>query len=315
MDATRLTRDAGSLTVTVWYDGVDRTPSFGNRHRWAYQLESSDATNWEPVQGADLYLSPVAPNDPREAMRTLLSFLSASGESYAHAMRNPGSKPENLNLFPGWVAEAAYLNSDELDMLALELEETDGDEPDPAYRDALASGEVDPVARRDVFDRLEQIREPDQDPEREFAKEHEVDDDEPRWPPARWFDVVFLQGDEGYNMVDLIDEQGADTTIAHLANWDFGDETRNTALFHGLAYDDPPSSIGDRTAESGPYRLQWHSGLGHVNLLRRFEPTDSRPAWWPDRPARLSPVTPPDIDNPEPPVRRDSSRKPGGPAL
>lgn len=315
MDEMRLSRQAGTLTITAWYDGVEETPAFGNRRRWGYRLEDTADPSHEPVTGADLYLSPVAPNDAGEAMRSLLSFLTACGESYEFEMRHPGSEPENLDLFPSWVPEAAYLNSDELAMLALELSEPEGGDPDPAYRDALADGRIDPVDRRDPNERAEQFLERDLDPELAYALVHEVDDDtEPQWPPARWFDVVFLQGDEGYDMVDFIDEHGVDAAIEHLSNWDFQEETRNTALFHGHVYDEPPSTAGDHTAESGPNRLQWNTRLGHVNLLRRFEPSDERPSWWPERTARLSPATPPDIE-PEPPAHRDPDRGLGGPSI
>ncbi|WP_454852169.1 hypothetical protein [Promicromonospora soli] len=276
-----LTRSCGSLTITVRYDGVEDVHQIGRRPRWSYQLDDASDAAREPVHGADLYLSPVAPNDAFEALRLLLSLLTAAGEAYDHAMRSPGSESENLSLFPAWVPEAASLNSDELTMLALELEPPE-DEPDP---------------------------------ELAYALQHETDTlEEAPWPPARWWDVVFLQGDEGHEVVDLIEEQGVDAAIEHLAQWDYAEETRNTALFHGHIYTDLPTNGGDHTASSGPYTLVWHPGLGHVNLLRDFTPADEKPAWWPDRTARLSPVVPANVD-PEPPARRAVDRGPGGLAL
>jgi hypothetical protein len=295
-----LSMKAGSLTITVAYDGVVDANDFGQRHQWSYRLVCSASDEWEPVSGADLYLSPVAPNSPQEAMRTLLSFLTACGESYSYAMRNPSVEPEDLDLFPSWVPEAAYLNSGELEMLALELEESGGD------------GDADPVYREGLDERDEPGAEAD--PELAYAVEFEVDGPEPTWPPATLFDVVFLQGEEGYDMVDFIDEHGVDAAIERLSGWDFGTETMHTALFHGHVYDEAPSTVGDHTAESGPYVLTWHAGLGHVNLLRRFGPGDEPPAWWPDRVAQLSPVTPPDVD-PGPPAQRQVDGRSSGPTL
>lgn len=56
----------------------------------------------------------------QEGMASLLSFLSAAAESYAYK----GMDGENSDLFPQAVTEWAYQNSDEISMLALEIEET-----------------------------------------------------------------------------------------------------------------------------------------------------------------------------------------------
>jgi hypothetical protein len=51
--------------------------------------------------------------------------LDACGESYGYGLRT-GQSGENADLFPEQVAEWAYQNSDELSMLACELEENKG---------------------------------------------------------------------------------------------------------------------------------------------------------------------------------------------
>jgi hypothetical protein len=53
---------------------------------------------------------------------TLLSFLSACGESYGSTLRT-GRKGEHLDLFPGPVAEWAWSNDSELAALQCEIEE------------------------------------------------------------------------------------------------------------------------------------------------------------------------------------------------
>jgi hypothetical protein len=55
---------------------------------------------------------------------TLLGFLSAAAEAYAY-MHYAGRRSENLALFPDTVSQWAYAHSDEISMLACELEETD----------------------------------------------------------------------------------------------------------------------------------------------------------------------------------------------
>lgn len=53
--------------------------------------------------------------------------------------------------------------------------------------------------------------------------------------------VVFLQGSEVDEVLDLIDLEGVQAGIAHLAQWDFGDETTATAFVSGEVYDQLPA--------------------------------------------------------------------------
>ena len=60
----------------------------------------------------------------QEAMKSLLSFLSAAAESYSYQMQTrEWGEGENADLFPPNVMEWAYQYSDEIQMLSLELEE------------------------------------------------------------------------------------------------------------------------------------------------------------------------------------------------
>jgi len=58
-------------------------------------------------------------------MESLLSFLGACAESVQYAARTgkPISDTENGELFPPWVADWAAQNSDEIAMVACEIEE------------------------------------------------------------------------------------------------------------------------------------------------------------------------------------------------
>ena len=53
----------------------------------------------------------------------------------------------------------------------------------------------------------------------------------------RWISVVFLQGEEADEVLDLIDAQGTDAAIEHLTGYDYGDETVEAAIatMHGPA--------------------------------------------------------------------------------
>lgn len=86
--------------------------------------------------------------------------------------------------------------------------------------------------------------------------------------PQRWLSVVFLQGAEADEVLNLIDRDGADAAIEHLRNWDYGEETTDAALENGYVYDEPPTGQLDRVITDGDYSLTYNPFMGHVSLLR-----------------------------------------------
>lgn len=89
----------------------------------------------------------------------------------------------------------------------------------------------------------------------------------------RWVSIVFLQGDEADKVLDIIDHDGTDAAIDHLAGYDFGEETTQAALENGYVYDQPPTGALDRTATKDDYTLTYSPFLGHVSLLRAHDAT------------------------------------------
>ena len=87
----------------------------------------------------------------------------------------------------------------------------------------------------------------------------------------RWISVVFLEGSEADEVLDLIRREGADAAIEHLAGFDFGEETTQAALENGYVYDAPPTGKLDRTATSEVYSLTYNPFMGHVSLLREYD--------------------------------------------
>ncbi len=211
-DPTWTTRQAGTLILTVWPE----TP-LGQHQRYGYRI--SEIRSGQVIEGRDLFTGAGKPVEPDRAIRDLAGFLGAAGEARQYVLDNPGSSPENLGLFPAWVAEAARRNSDALTLL---VELDDSRKPD----------EVTP----------------------------------------RWINVVFLQGAEADDMLDLIARQGADAATEYLAGWDYGgEETVQAALENGYVYEDLPSgAIGDEVAASGTYTLTYNRHLGHVSLFREY---------------------------------------------
>ncbi|WP_454852175.1 hypothetical protein [Promicromonospora soli] len=287
MDTPRpntLTRTCGSLTITVRYDGAARTGPFGLRHRWTYRLEDAARPDRTPAEGVDLYPVRQSPANAREALGSLLALLTIAGRGHADQRKNPGSTSASLVRFAAWVPEASHLNANELAALALEL------------ASAEHSSERAAVPARNAISA-------DQPPST----------DEAPWPPGRWYGVVFLQDEEGYDVVDLIDAQGPNAAIEHLSAWDYGSETRDTALFHDHTHTTLTTEPGGHCVESGPYALVWHTGLGHVSLLRQFEPDHEPPIWWLNRAGLLTPETPASTDGARP--IGTASGKTSGPSL
>lgn len=105
----------GESFVSIEYS--DRGGDDG-RTRYRYYLDFPDGTSHTD----DALQSGCDGGDLQAGLRSLLSFLSAAGESYAYGRRN-GCKGENAELFPEHVTEWAYQHGDELSMLSCELEE------------------------------------------------------------------------------------------------------------------------------------------------------------------------------------------------
>lgn len=110
-------------------------------------------------------------------------------------------------------------------------------------------------------------------------------------PVQRWVNVVFLQGDEADAVLWLIDRDGPDAAIEHLARWDHGKETTDAAMENGYVYDTPPASALDKETVSGEYTMISNPDLGHVALYRQhpIPPEDSLDAETP-APAPTAPT-------------------------
>ncbi|KUF07800.1 hypothetical protein [Leucobacter sp. G161] len=85
---------------------------------------------------------------------------------------------------------------------------------------------------------------------------------------ARWISVVFLQGQEAGDVLDMIDADGALAGLDHLKSWDFGDETTSAAMENGYVYNVPPSGPLEREVRDGDYHLAYSHSFEHVALYR-----------------------------------------------
>lgn len=97
--------------------------TFGKEREGRVQyLSYIDMADGKEYEITDHY-SGVGGGSLQEGLSSLLSFLTAAAEAYSHKMRT-GHASDNIDIFPVWITKWAYQHSDEIDMLAFELEET-----------------------------------------------------------------------------------------------------------------------------------------------------------------------------------------------
>ena len=88
-------------------------------------------------------------------------------------------------------------------------------------------------------------------------------------PMSRWVSVVFLQGQDADEVLTIIDRDGTDAAIEHLAGFDMGEETTQAAFVNGYVYNTIPTGPLDHTTTNGEYTLTYNHDHGHVSLLSR----------------------------------------------
>lgn len=94
---------------------------------------------------------------------------------------------------------------------------------------------------------------------------------------SRWAEVVFLQGDEGSEVVDRLmrfdgrvtaagpTDETVTEAIEYLSDWDYG-EYPETYSWEELR---SRSGTRDYVTQAGDYVLTWNSGFGYVGLAVR----------------------------------------------
>lgn len=239
---------AGTLNLSVAYGGR-RADELGVDRLWfSYRVEETIGASRGVLTGRDLGASAGGDVTARTMVGALASFLADAGERYRTGMRAPDTS------YPRWLYEAAYVNSDELAVLA--------DAPD------------EPTTSR----------------------------------ASEYVSVVFQQGEDADDALGLLVREGPAAALAHLARWDFGDETELAAHADGHVYRQPPAGRDDHTYVDGAYVLSWNPALWHIGLSRTVAPAPA--ASGAGRGAREPAVVAPAARRVLPPFRQSSVRRP-----
>lgn len=80
--------------------------------------------------------------------------------------------------------------------------------------------------------------------------------------------IVFMQGTDAYEALQILDEQGEEAAIDFLAQWDYGD--------YGEAeeFNVPMSGEDDDVIENGHYRLSYNIRLRYIGLESYYVPAN-----------------------------------------
>ncbi len=89
---------------------------------------------------------------------------------------------------------------------------------------------------------------------------------------VEYVSVVFQDGTDADEALALLEREGPAAAVAHLARWDYGEETELAAHVNGHVYCEPLVGRQDRTFTDGDYVLSWNSDLWHIGLSRKVAP-------------------------------------------
>jgi len=106
----------GEAFVSIEYSRRQGSESHRVRYRYHIDLPDNQEYTADDLQSG-------CNHSLQNGLGTLLSFLEAAGEAYRHEMGHGKGSSDNGDMFPEYVMEWCYQNSDELTMLAMELEE------------------------------------------------------------------------------------------------------------------------------------------------------------------------------------------------
>lgn len=90
----------------------------------------------------------------------------------------------------------------------------------------------------------------------------------------KYEDVVFLQGDEAEQPLQILHDEGQDAAMEYLKSWHMaGEHMGNDQLSHGA---------GDQTYEKDGYIMSWNSHIGYIGLQYEMSKMNQPPQRLPE---------------------------------
>jgi hypothetical protein len=80
----------------------------------------------------------------------------------------------------------------------------------------------------------------------------------------KYYEIVFLQGEEAVEPLKILDDKGEEEAIKYLEQWDYGKEMEHSPM-------EQPWGAEDDTFDNGEYVMSWNSGLGYIGLVRKVK--------------------------------------------
>jgi hypothetical protein len=109
----------------------------------------------------------------------------------------------------------------------------------------------------------------------------------------KYYEIVFLQGENAEEPLKILDDKGEDAAIKYLEQWDYGSEMEHTP-------EEQPWGDGDETFEKDDYVMSWNSRLGYIGLVRKVKEEEKEPPKPPELPEKKPEETPAEPGKPEP---------------
>lgn len=107
--------------------------------------------------------------------------------------------------------------------------------------------------------------------EQHFAENQEIDPKDYAIaaikPKKVYYSIVFLQGDEAHEALDILDSMGELAAMEHLKAWDYGGESEHTPL-QNAPWGEDDRTFRDKAGEGEEYIMSWNHSPGYIGLVR-----------------------------------------------
>lgn len=78
----------------------------------------------------------------------------------------------------------------------------------------------------------------------------------------KYYEIVFMQGDDAKEALDILEKKGEKAALQYLKDWDYGKEMEHTAI-------EKPWGNDDELYEEDDYVMSYNTRLGYIGLVRR----------------------------------------------